>query len=123
MEIILSRCLLDLSGSGKLLHLGTVSAHLVTIDVTLMYDIILTIMTSFSELKHWHLVVFDSVKTHMEGCNVLIDHRNIDIIGSTTRGEKSLLTLEALHQRTLNPSINPKDEYKRTCSRLFSAGR
>ena len=52
------------------------------------------------------------VKTHMEGCNVTIDHRNIDIIGSTTRGEKSLLTLEALYQRTLNPSINTKDEYK-----------
>ena len=52
------------------------------------------------------------VKTHMERCNVTIDHRNIDIIGSTTRGEKSLLTLEALHQRTLNPSINTKDEYK-----------
>ena len=52
------------------------------------------------------------VKTHMESCNVTIDHRNIDIIVSTTRGEKSLLTLEALHQRTLNPSINTKDEYK-----------
>ena len=52
------------------------------------------------------------VKTHMECCNVTIDHRNIDIIGSTTRGEKSLLTLEALHQRKLNTSINTKDEYK-----------
>ena len=52
------------------------------------------------------------VKTHMENCNVTIDHRNIEIIGSTTRGEKHLLTLEALHQRKLNPSLNTKDEYR-----------
>ena len=34
------------------------------------------------------------------------------ILGSTTKGEKQFLTLEALYQKELNPSINTKGDYK-----------
>ena len=34
------------------------------------------------------------------------------ILGSTTKGEKQFLTLEALYQKELKPSINTKEEYK-----------
>ena len=52
------------------------------------------------------------VKMHMKECNIDLNHCDVDILGSTTRGEKQLLTLEALFQKDISPSINTKDEYK-----------
>ena len=37
---------------------------------------------------------------------------DVTILGSTCRGEKYLLTLEALFQNDIKPSLNTKDEYK-----------
>ena len=52
------------------------------------------------------------VKLHAEECNIGLNHCDIEILGSTTRGEKQLLTLEALFQKDIRPSINTKEEYK-----------
>ena len=52
------------------------------------------------------------VKMHMKECNIDLNHCDVEILGSTTRGEKQLLTLEALFQKDISPSINTKDEYK-----------
>ena len=53
----------------------------------------------------------------MEECDVKMDMKDIVILGSFTTGEKQLLTLEALYQKQLNPSIDTNDEYK---SRLLT---
>ena len=52
------------------------------------------------------------IKAHMEDCTVMLTPSDVNILGSTTRGEKYLLTLEALHQNELQPSINTKDEFR-----------
>ena len=52
------------------------------------------------------------IKAHMEDCTVMLTSSDVNILGSTTRGEKYLLTLEALHQNELQPSINTKDEFR-----------
>ena len=48
---------------------------------------------------------------HYNDCK-MINPCDIEILGSTTRGEKQLLTLEALFQKDISPSINTKEEYK-----------
>ena len=52
------------------------------------------------------------VKLHMAECKLELTHSDIKILGSTSRGEKQLMTLEALYQRDISPSINTKEEYK-----------
>ena len=59
-----------------------------------------------------HLTKKGPVKTHMAECKISLDQNNVEILGSTTRGEDHLLTLEALFQHELKPSMNTKDEYK-----------
>ena len=48
----------------------------------------------------------------MAECKLELTHSDIEILGSTSRGEKQLMTLEALYQRDISPSINTKEEYK-----------
>ena len=48
----------------------------------------------------------------MEESDVKMNMNDIVILGSTTRGEKQLLTLDALYQKSLNHSIKIKDECK-----------
>ena len=53
------------------------------------------------------------VKIHIAQCKVDLDPPcDIQILGSTSRGEKHLLTLEALFQKDISPSLNTKEEYK-----------
>ena len=48
----------------------------------------------------------------MTVCQVDLAYSDIDILGSTSKGEKQLLTLEALYQKEISPSINTKEEFK-----------
>ena len=51
------------------------------------------------------------VKIHIAQCKVDLDPScDIQILGSTSRGEKHLLTLEALFQKDISPSLNTKEE-------------
>ena len=52
------------------------------------------------------------MKKHLTICKVTLPEENVKILQTTSRGEDFLLTLEALHQRELKPTINTKDEYK-----------
>ena len=52
------------------------------------------------------------MKTHLSNCNTTLSEQDIDILQASSRGEAYLLTLEALHQRELKPTINTKEEYK-----------
>ena len=52
------------------------------------------------------------VKEHMAVCQVDLTNNDIDILGSTSKGEKQLLTLEALYQKDISPDINTKEEYR-----------
>ena len=49
---------------------------------------------------------------HMAVCQVDLTNNDIDILGSTSKGEKQLLTLEALYQKDISPNLNTKEEYK-----------
>ena len=59
-----------------------------------------------------HLTRKGPIKTHMSECHNTMEQGNVQIIGSANRGEKQLLTLEALFQNELRPTLNTKDEYK-----------
>ena len=59
-----------------------------------------------------HLTRKGPIKTHMAECHITLDQRHVQVLGSTARGEKHLLTLEALFQNELKPTLNTKDEYK-----------
>ena len=48
----------------------------------------------------------------MAVCQVDLTNNDIDILGSTSKGEKQLLTLEALYQKDISPNLNTKEEYK-----------
>ena len=52
------------------------------------------------------------VKTHITKCKTNITDGNVDILSSTSRGERYLMTLEALYIQELEPAINTKDEYR-----------
>ena len=54
----------------------------------------------------------EPVKTHLRNCNTTITEEHIDILASTSRGERYLLTLEALFIQELEPKINTKDEWR-----------
>ena len=45
---------------------------------------------------------------HMLDCHIDLNPSNIEILDSTTRGEKQFLTLEALFKKNISPSINIK---------------
>ena len=59
-----------------------------------------------------HLQRAGPIKGHMDVCGVRFTQDDITLLGSTCRGENYLLTLEALFQYELKPSLNTKDEYK-----------
>ena len=52
------------------------------------------------------------VKEHMEGCAGNITHKDVEILGATSKGEMHLLTLEALWIRELKPILNAQDTMK-----------
>ena len=54
------------------------------------------------------------VKKHLQICGVGKDwgKDQVEVLGSTSRGEQFLLTLEALWIKELSPSINTKEEWK-----------
>ena len=54
----------------------------------------------------------ETIKTHLSQCGSTLTETDVEIIQSTSRGEGFLLTLEALHIRERQPSINTKDEYR-----------
>ena len=67
-----------------------------------------------------HLDRAGPIKSHKIDCNVEFTTDNVTILGSTARGEKYLLTLEALFQYEIKPTLNTKDEHKsRTLSLKF----
>ena len=49
------------------------------------------------------------VKAHLETCIDGITQDSVDILGSTSKGEVHLLTLEALWIRELKPFLNTQD--------------
>ena len=59
-----------------------------------------------------HLQRAGPIKKHMGVCEGSFTVDDVTILGSTCRGEKYLLTLEALFQNDIKPSLNTKDEYK-----------
>ena len=52
------------------------------------------------------------VAKHNKQCKGTVSLENFEILGSSSRGEVYLMTLEALWIKELKPSINTKDEYK-----------
>ena len=52
-------------------------------------------------------------KPHMQNCNVVLEEKDIEILGSHSKSETHLLTLEALFINEIKPTLNTKDEYKR----------
>ena len=52
------------------------------------------------------------IKGHKNDCNVEFSTDNVTLLGSTARSEKYLLTLEALFQYEIKPTLNTKEEYK-----------
>ena len=54
------------------------------------------------------------MKKHLQICGVGKDwgKDQVEKLGSTSRGEQFLLTLEALWIKELSPSINTKEEWK-----------
>ena len=59
-----------------------------------------------------HLQRAGPIKKHMGVCEGSFTVDDVTILGSNCRGEKYLLTLEALFQNDIKPSLNTKDEYK-----------
>ena len=66
------------------------------------------LQTRFKE----HIQRDGPIKTHLSQCGSTLTETDVEIIQSTSRGEGFLLTLEALHIRERQPSINTKDEYR-----------
>ena len=58
------------------------------------------------------------VKTHFAQCQVTVDMNNVEILASTQKGERYLLTLEALFIRDIKPVLNTKDEYRSRTLRI-----
>ena len=45
-------------------------------------------------------------------CNAPLEIESIEILASSQKGEKHLLTLKELYIRDIRPSLNTKDEFK-----------
>ena len=58
------------------------------------------------------------VKTHFAQCQVSVEMNNVEILSSTQKGERHLLTLEALFIRDIKPVLNTKDEYRSRTLRI-----
>ena len=58
------------------------------------------------------------VKTHFAQCQVSVEMTNVEILSSTQKGERHLLTLEALFIREIKPVLNTKDEYRSRTLRI-----
>ena len=52
------------------------------------------------------------VKQHFNDCDVELNENCISILGTTSKGEVTLLTLEALWIRDVKPNLNTKDEFR-----------
>ena len=59
-----------------------------------------------------HIQKAGPIKTHKGFCDVEFTSEDVTILGKNCKGEKYLLTLEALFQNEIKPSLNTKDEYK-----------
>ena len=49
---------------------------------------------------------------HLSRCNVELEVSDVEIIASTHRSVKYLMTLDALLINEIKPSLNTKDEYR-----------
>ena len=58
------------------------------------------------------------VKTHFAQCQVAVEMNNVEILASTQKGERHLLTLEALFIRDIKPVLNTQDEYRSRTLRI-----
>ena len=52
------------------------------------------------------------VQQHFRHCEVELNEDCISILGTTSKGEVTLLTLEALWIRDVKPGLNTKDEFR-----------
>ena len=52
------------------------------------------------------------VKQHLSECGTKSTEEDITILGATSKGEITLLTLEALWIKEVKPELNTKDEYR-----------
>ena len=52
------------------------------------------------------------MKEHFLNCDTEVTFESVDILASSSLGENTLLTLEALYIKDIRPSINTKDEWK-----------
>ena len=52
------------------------------------------------------------VQQHFEDCDMDLSEEHISILGTTSKGEITLLTLEALWIRDVKPQLNTKDEFR-----------
>ena len=58
------------------------------------------------------------VKEHFLNCDTEVTFESVDILASSSLGENTLLTLEALYIKDIRPSINTKDEWKSKALRI-----
>ena len=66
------------------------------------------LQTRISEHKN----ISGPVRKHFLSCSDKPLMENVDILASSTKSEKQLLTMEALFIRDIQPPLNTKDEYK-----------
>ena len=59
-----------------------------------------------------HINLDGPLKLHLAKCAARLTEDDIEILGSSTRNEQHLLTLEALFIRDTKPKLNTKEEYK-----------
>ena len=59
------------------------------------------------------------MKTHLEQCETTLPEENVDILHTSASGEAFVLTLEALYQRELKPTINKKKSGGRANWRFY----
>ena len=57
-------------------------------------------------------------KVHFLNCDTEVTFESVDILASSSLGENTLLTLEALYIKDIRPSINTKDEWKSKALRI-----
>ena len=58
------------------------------------------------------------VKEHFLNCDTEVTFESVEILASSSLGENTLLTLEALYIKDIRPSINTKDEWKSKALRI-----
>ena len=52
------------------------------------------------------------VQQHFRDCDSVLSEECVSVLGATSKGEVTLLTLEALWIREVKPELNTKDEFR-----------